>query len=74
MACEPVEQDKQALDKYANNEMSYQTKCFLEFQYKLARSFQQIYMEAVVSPGMQETLGDSEFVVRYTMACSYYHS
>lgn len=45
VACEPIEHDRQALDKYAYNEMSNQTKCFLEFQYKLARSFQQIYME-----------------------------
>ena len=29
---EPIEQDKQALYKCAQNEMSNQTKCFLEFQ------------------------------------------
>ena len=28
VACEPLEQDKQTLDKYVNNEMSNQTKCF----------------------------------------------
>ena len=32
LACEPVEQDRQALDKCAYNEKSSQTKCFLEFQ------------------------------------------
>ena len=31
-ACDPIEQDKQALDKCAYNEMSNQSKCFLEFQ------------------------------------------
>ena len=32
VAREPVKLDKQALDKCAQNEMSNQTKCFLEFQ------------------------------------------
>ena len=32
VACEPVEQDMQALDKCSYNEMSNQTKCYLEFQ------------------------------------------
>ena len=32
VACEPVKQDRQALDKCTYNEMSSQKKCFLEFQ------------------------------------------
>ena len=49
VARELVEQDKQALDKCAQNEMSNQTKCFLEFQ--------QIYMEDVASPRMHRVIG-----------------
>ena len=32
VSCEPIEEDNQALEKCAYNEMSNQSQCFLEFQ------------------------------------------